>query len=71
VNLTSPLHPQQMLQMCLATNLVTVCALTACTETLLFYVFINVWEFLPFLGQVMSRLVTMRLDKRMINMRSR
>jgi hypothetical protein len=55
MNLTSPLQPEQMLQMSLATNLVTICALTACTETLLLYVFINVWEFLSFLGQVMSR----------------
>ena len=44
-----------MLQMHVATNLVTVLAFKACTEALSLYVLINVWEFLSFLGQVMSR----------------
>ena len=54
MNLTSPLLLEQMLQMSIAINLVSVRALTACTVTLLFYVLIDVWEFLSFLGQVVS-----------------
>ena len=56
MNLTSPLLLEQMLQMSVAINLVTVRVLTACTETLLLYVLIHVdvWEFLSFLGQVVS-----------------
>ena len=54
MNLTSPLLLEQMLQMSVAINLVTVRVLTACTETLLLYVLIDVWEFLSFLGQVGS-----------------